>query len=77
MKKRKLNLTIEFEDDDYVQFKIENLIYNHIGKENVTHLRVLPNTDHLKDDEKYKELYQIQKDAKDTYYKYVGVKKNK
>lgn len=36
MKTRKLNITIELEDNDLVQFNLEKLLNDVIGKDNIT-----------------------------------------
>lgn len=72
MKTRKLNITIEIEDNDIIQFNLEKLLNNIIGEKRITDLRVLPNTDHLKDNENFKALYKAEKKAKELKYKFIN-----
>lgn len=77
MKTRKLNITIVLPDDDHVQYKLEEAIYNTIGKENITDLRVLPNTDNLKENPMFKMLVKAEKKAKDLKYQFINEHLNK
>lgn len=72
MKTRKINITIKLEDNDLVQFNLEKSIYNLVGENNITDFRVLPNTEHLKDNEHFKALYKEEKKAKDLKYKFIN-----
>lgn len=62
--KRRLNFTIEIKDNDLIQFNLEKLLYSIIGEDKFKDFRVLPNTDHLKDNEQFKALCKAEKKAK-------------
>ena len=76
MKTRKLNITIKLPDNDMAQYELEKTLEGIIGKDNITDLRVLPNTDHLKDNEHFKALYKAEKKAKDLKYEYINLNRN-
>lgn len=71
MSTRRLNITFEIEDNDLIQYKFEQLIYNTVGEEKVKDLRVLPNTDKFKDNEQYKALRKAKKLAEIKLYEYI------
>lgn len=72
MSTRKINITFEIEDNDMVQYKFELLIYNAVGQDKVKDLRVLPNTNHLKDNQHYKALRKAEKVAKKLLYEFIS-----
>ena len=72
MEYRKLNITIKLEDSDAIQWKLEQLLNSVIGEQNITDLRVLPNTSHLDNDDNYKALWKAEKKAKNLKYDYIN-----
>ena len=72
MKTRKLNITFTIPDDDLYQFNFEKAIYNAVGNECKPIVKVLPNTDHLKDNANYSKLYKEQKKAQNLYYEFIN-----
>lgn len=71
MQYRKLNITIKLEDSDAIQWKLEEALKGLIGEQNITDLRVLPNTSHLDNDDNYKALWKAEKKAKNLKYDYI------
>ena len=72
MSTRKINITFEIEDNDYIQYQFEDLIMSAVGRECNKDLRVLPNTNHLKDNQHYKALKKAEKDAKKRLYEFIS-----
>ena len=72
MEYRKLNITIKLQDSDAIQWKLEQLLNSVIGEQNITDLRVLPNTSHLDNDDNYKTLWKAEKKAKNLKYDYIN-----
>ena len=72
MKTRKLNITIKLPDNDITQYELEKTLEGVLGKENITDLRVLPNTDHLKDNEHFKSLIKAERKAKELKYDFIN-----
>lgn len=72
MKTRKLNITIKLPDNDMAQYELEKTLEGVLGKENITDLRVLPNTDHLKDNEHFKSLTKAERKAKELKYDFIN-----
>ena len=72
MSTRRINFTVEIEDNDLIQYNLEKLLNSVIGKEKIKDLRVLPNTDHLKDNEHYKALAKAERKAKELKYNFIN-----
>ena len=70
--KRRLNITIEIPDNDLIQFNLEKLLYNIVGEEKIKDLRVLPNTDHLKDNEVFRKLIKEKRNSRDEVDKFIN-----
>lgn len=68
---RKLNITIELEDNDLVQFNLEKQLNKVIG-DKIIAFKVLPDTEHLKDNATFKTLYKAKKDAEIKLYRYIN-----
>lgn len=77
MEYRKLNITIKLEDNDAIQWKLEQTLNEVIGKQNITDLRVLPNCDHIKDNEHFISLSKAEREAKKKKYKFISDNKKK
>ena len=72
MKTRKINITIEIPDNDMIQFNLEKLLYNVIGEEKIIDLTVFPNTDHLKDNQMFKQLLSEKKSNKKILDRFIN-----
>lgn len=75
--KRRINITFEIPDNDQIQLNFENLLKTVVGADKITDFRALANTDHLKDEKKFKYLKKIQKDTKNEYYDYINENQQK
>jgi hypothetical protein len=62
MGKRKINLTFEIEDNDFIQQKVEQRLFSILGK-NMIDFRVFPNTEHLKENKSFKKLVKSKREA--------------
>lgn len=73
MKTKRINFTIEIEDNQLVENQTISLIENSLK---VTDLRVLPNTDHLREDKCYQKMRKDNKISKEAMYDYVKNSRN-
>ena len=62
MGKRKINLTFEIEDNDFIQQRVEQRLFGILGK-NMIDFRVFPNTEHLKENKSFKKLVKSKRQA--------------
>ena len=60
--KRKINITIEIDDNDYTEFKLSKLLNDILGKSMIDY-RVFANTEHLKDNKDFKKFVAAKKKA--------------
>lgn len=65
-----INATFEVEND-LAEFNLRNTL----DGLNAKYIKTLPSTDHLKDDNHFKELYKMKKQAEKNLYKYVDSKR--
>ena len=73
---RRLNLTVEIEDNDWVQLAFEKEIKELLGS-SIVDFRVVPNDQELyKNDHKYRELSMKVKAAKRAKYEYYSKKRD-
>lgn len=62
MSKRKINVTIQIEDNDFVELKLRNSLIGLLGKSIIDYM-VFPNTKHLKENKTFKSLLKAKRDA--------------
>ena len=73
MQTRKLNITIEIEDSDLIQFNLEKELDGVIGADKITSKLVLPNTDAMYErDPIFRLLIKKQKQAKDAVRDWIN-----
>ncbi len=65
-----LNATFQIDSD-----LAEHNLRTHLEGIGAKYLKTLPDTEHLKNDPKYKELYRMKKQAEKTLYNYVDSKR--
>ena len=69
---RKINLTLEFEDNDLVEYALRKELDALLGK-SIIDIRTLPNTKELYDnDNHFKSLYKAKKDLQLQIDRYVN-----
>lgn len=59
---RKLNLTIQIEDNDLIEHKLRYYLEDRLG-DAIISIKTLPNTEHLKDNTSFKELVKSKRNA--------------
>ena len=74
---RKLNFTIQIEDNDLIEHNVIKLIHSILGDEKVIDYRRFPKTDHLKDDTNFKKLQKAKRDAGLYLDRYINENRNK
>jgi hypothetical protein len=59
---RKINITIQIEDDDFREHELWTALDGLLGRSMIDY-RVFPNTEHLKDNNTFKKLLKSKRDA--------------
>lgn len=67
---RALNITIKFEDNDLIEDNIRSVLYTELGSA-ITSIKTLPNTEDLKDDEAFKKLLKMKRQAQININNYI------
>ena len=74
---RKINITIEIEDSNFVENKLHQALDGLLGQSMIDY-KVLPDTNELYEtDENFRKLYKEQKKAKQKYQDYINKTKLK
>lgn len=71
---RTINLTIKFEDSDLIEHRLRTALQDLLG-DSIVDIKTLPNTDHVKEDKVYLEMYKKKKANEKALYKYVDSKR--
>lgn len=60
---RKINVTIQIEDNDRIENNLIDLLNSIVGEDKIIDYRVFPNTEHLKEDSNFNKLVKAKRDA--------------
>lgn len=71
---RKINFTVEIEDNDLVEFNLIKKLENLLGS-SLVHYKKFPNTEHLKDDKTYINLVKLKNKAVLELERYINDRK--
>lgn len=71
---RKINFTVEIEDNNLVEFNLIKKLENLLGS-SLVHYKKFPNTEHLKDDKSYITLVKMKNKAVLELERYINDKR--
>lgn len=72
---RKLNLTIQFEDNDLTEHKVRSYLESYLG-DSIISMKTLPNTDEFKNDKVFRTLIKFKNNAQKSINEYIDKKRN-
>ena len=71
---RTINLTIKIEDSDLEEYRLRSELEGLLGSAMVD-IKTLPNTDHVKDDKVYMDMWKKKKAHERAMYQYIDYKR--
>ena len=70
---RKINFTVEIDDNDYVEYALINELKSSLVEEKIKHYKVIPNTKELYDNDPiFRKLSKTLKDCKEIHANYIN-----
>ena len=68
---RKINVTIQIDDDDFREHELFTALDGLLGRSMIDY-RVFPNTEHLKENTSFKKLYKAKKQAEENLWQFIN-----